>query len=210
MPDFNYTWATTPPIVVYEGNAANAWARKYGSQMLGYIRDYRTGLPDQPEFTGLSHENIDNAEIMCDKFIGADLEDSEILCVYKLAGSPIALMILTIFSNDLYISDLIVHPAAEFGGSIMIEFGVNYCAVAERPPVLTLWALDETALGSYLGMGFVSNTEKPRSMTLDLTTPKDKWENFRGQWRYSSSRAPGPMYARAAPTVPPKPRRKHK
>lgn len=213
MPRFNYTWVTDPPIRVYAGATAKRLTRAYGERLLANIQDYRTDLTAPPELRSLSPDNIDNAETMCDLFIKADIEENQVLCVYSLTGQPVCLMILTLFSDDLYLDDLLVHPAAEFGGSIMIEFAINYGVQQKKHPYIQLSALNDTAAGFYRGMGFTPIADSTTRMELDLRKPSAKWERLAGKWRYSSSRDPGPMYVRteyaSPPPLPPsKPRKK--
>ncbi len=208
MPGYDYTWVTEPPIEVYTGELAQNLARIGGTRLKRYIARYRTELKtigdiekpsatlvNSEDFKSLAPGNVKNAESMCETFEKIDVGASGVYCEYVIAGNPLALMVFNLYKGHAYICDIVVHPAAEFGGQIMLEFAVNYCVSKGTPPILKLWALNETAVGPYRGMGFASKTDEIQDMMLDLTKQNPKWQLLNGKWRYRSSRSPGPKYA---------------
>ncbi len=227
MLKLDYSWVTEPPITVFTGEAANPHITRIGTRLLDQIRAYRAGLPspdllessestdsadipvDPDRVPSLEPDNIDNAETMCSSILKSSFVADEVFCVYKLGSDPIALMILMPLTNEILISKMVVHPGAASGGSIMIEFAVNFCAKVDVRPYISLYALNETSIGAYKAVGFESEAEDANSMFLDLTKKLKKWAYLEGKWRYTSSGSPGLKYAKLAPSVPnsPKPRR---
>ncbi len=216
MTKLSYRWVTEPPIDVYEGETANPHIIRYGTTLLKHIRAYRIGITPPPDEPGSvkshSTRNLDNAEAMCEMVIRSSCILDQIFCVYRIGLNPVALMILNPNRDDGYINDLVVHPGAASGGSIMLEFAVNHCVQKGIPPRLELWAYDEISVPAYRGMGLESVPGKPQDMYLDLTSGHDKWTLIEGKWRYLSSGSPGMMYMQGLmpppPPVPPKPKKK--
>lgn len=199
MPDYNYSWVTEAPIEVHEGPGVNDLAHDLTRRLSESIKSYRDGLADPQDLRSLSAANIDEAIRIC-RWVASNVED--ILCVYSLGGTPIAIMAMEAFMKPARINGLVVHPAAESGGSIMVEFAVNYAVRKLGTPFLSVHAGSDTAAKAYVGMGFVADPPGSWDLTLDLTQPKEKWSLVGTQWRYTSSRNPGPMYAQSVPLMP--------
>lgn len=205
MPDFNYTWVTEPPIDVSKGEEVKILSRPYAERLLANIKDYEGGFIAPEGLSSLSSDNLTNAKTMCAPFLKENIKENRILCTYLLTGQPVCLMFLTLKADYVFVNDVVVHPAAEFGGSIMIEFAVNYGVENGKRPCLELSPLNATSAGFYRGMGFDQHPNNANLMKLDLNQAPDKWQELAGKWRYNSSRNPGPMYAKTSRRPPPPP-----
>ncbi len=202
MQRFDYSWVTEPPISFSEGDQAGAKAERHVKEIKASIEDYWEDLIAPEEMHSLSDANFNNALDMCTEFGRYSVGEGQIYCAYKLGKNPAAMMIFELQEDLAFIRKLLVHPAAEFGGSIMVEYAVNFAVKNGIRPFVALTALNDFAAQSYWGMGFVDPVEGESRMELDLTTWKEKWRNLSGRWRYFSSRNPGPQYLKSAPKLP--------
>jgi hypothetical protein len=200
MPKYDYSWVTEAPIRKVKGSAGSLAAR-LKKNVQEWIKGYTAPVGRVPGVPG--EAQIEGTLDMCDYIVsyGSDRD----AFVYEICGEPVAILVLGPQSDDsTYISDIVTHPAAEFAGSIVLEFVLTRAARKGRQPVITLWAYDDNAVAAYLGLGFVS-VKEPQDMMLDART-SPKWRNVSGTWKYVSSRPMGPKYLQttAAPLpIPP-------
>jgi hypothetical protein len=203
MPKYNFTWVTEAPIRNVSKRAAKQLAVRLKANVEDWIKGYAppadriAGIPTQPQ--------IDGTLGMCD-YVAKHTADSNDMdgYVYEICGAPVAIMILGSADNDYtYVDDLVTHPAAEFAGSIMLEYALTLAAKQGWNPVLQLWAYDQNALAAYRALGFerIPNEEE-QSLQLDARKSA-KWKETNGEWKYVSSRAMGPDYLKT--TLPPPP-----
>jgi hypothetical protein len=194
MPEYNYTWVTEAPIRQIAPARATKLAQTLGDNVKDWIAGYtpgadrKSGIPTQAQ--------IDGTLKMCDVVRSGSYRGNEEAFVYEICGAPVAILVVTTNKEGWeYVDALVTHPAADFAGSIMMEFVLTRAAKASRPPVLKLMPFDGNATEAFKGMGFVADGMTGR-LKLDLRQPNEKWNEVgKGEWKFASARAPGPKYA---------------
>lgn len=180
-------WITDPPIITYgpdDWTKCRVLARRLKRMVERWGEGSGVATEDAIAMCGMILENLHT-----DKFKG-----DEVCFVYMYAGDPVALMLLRPSHGWPYVIDIVCHPGTQSGGATMMEYALNYLKSKGKPERLKLWALNERAVGPYLGMGFESGSTR-QDMTLDPKQSPDKWKTLDGRWRYTSGRNPGLLYA---------------
>lgn len=210
-PRLDFRWIGAPPVVDVTLDECRQLARR----LLGRLEDYfddtappvaRTAVleaaRDQPR--SFAADNVEMAQSVCGAIADLEAGPEAVLhnFVYKLATEPVAIMVFNLRAAKGGIVELlVVHPAAESGGSIMVELAINFLVRKGRAPYLVLEPM-ENAEAAYEGMGFKPLVPGGDLWCLDLTLPgparSPKWiGRAGGGWRYVSARYPGPLYSMA-------------
>lgn len=180
-------WITEPPISTY-GPTEWVTCRSLARSLKRHIEDWGEG----------SSVQIKDALTMCDMIKDnlhmSKFKGEKVCFSYIYAGEPLALMLLNPSLGTPYVEDIVCHPGTQSGGATMMEYALNYLKSRNRPEKLKLWALNNNAVGPYVGMGFKSAEDEAKDMLLD-PTQSNKWQLLEGRWRYTSVRNTGNMYA---------------
>lgn len=101
---------------------------------------------------------------------------------YRVAGSPVAMMVLDRDEAPLELVWLVAHPGAEAAGVVMVEHALNRTGDGK----LQLKALDG-AVGFYAAIGFVAGakTYGTTPMALNAATVPARWRSGPGGWIYT-------------------------
>jgi hypothetical protein len=180
-------WITDPPVMTYKKTdwvTCRTLSRKLKSNIGVWAEE---GAPYA------TTDAISMCDMICESVHHKSFKEDDVFFAYIYSGAPLALMFLSPVRKEPYVNDIVAHPGAEGGGATLIEFSLNYLKKIGQPVCLKLWALNDRAVGPYLGMGFTSKTEK-QDMFLD-PNQSDKWKLIEGRWYYTSARNPGQKYA---------------
>jgi hypothetical protein len=185
----NCDWITEPPIEEVTGREAASYART----MKGNITEWGTGYTEPKErVSGVPTKLIlDHSCDMCDVVWRMDAAGPRRF-IYLITGSPVGIVVYTDLEKQAYVDQPVTHPAAEFAGSIMLEFVFNKRLSEGKTDQLSLSPQWAENVAAYAALGFSGDRTR---MRLDPSNSGGKWKLSSGKWRYVSSRPMGPLYA---------------
>jgi hypothetical protein len=193
MPEYNFTWVNEAPITPVSTTRATTLAKTLGNNVKNWLEhftpgaDRKSGIPTQAQ--------IDGTTEMCDVIWRSQYRGKEEAFAYEICGAPVAILVVTTNQEGWeYVDALVTHPAADFAGSIMIEFVLTRAAKASRQPVVKLMPLTKNSVEAFKGMGFVEDGMTGR-LKLDPREASDKWKEVgKNEWKFLSRRSNGAKY----------------
>jgi hypothetical protein len=187
--EYQYGWITDPPI--QEVNARTA--AQYAKTLKENITDWGKGYTEPKErMSGVPTKLVlEHSCKMCDVVWQSDGAGPRRF-VYLISGSPVGIVVYMDSDQHAYVDQLVTHPAAEFAGSIMLEFVLNQRISDGRTALLSLSPQWPENVAPYTALGFTGGRDR---MKLNPAESGGKWVTTSGKWRYVSSRPMGALYA---------------
>lgn len=162
----------------------NSLEREYGDQIERLKDKPRT--PHQPS-DDQPQQAVSNSREMIESFleIKSTPFTTETACVYvyQVAGHAAGLAMVSYLRAGPYLDKIMSNPFFFDVTAVFCEYILDEAVRRELPPQIELDALDETALGAYKAIGFVSETEDPLNMFLYPKNQADIWKNVGGKWK---------------------------
>jgi hypothetical protein len=188
MPD--YTWVTNAPIQHVPPDQVDARVRRF-CELLDHWGEVGGGTALAARMNHHANRAVFIAGL-------AGSEDNQApwrpVFEYRLAGEPIAIMMLDLRREAIEIKFLATHPGSENAGGIMVEFALNRAKFYNNQGahyedgVVGLESLDGQSTAAYSALGF--EPAGGRDMALDARE-SDLWIEIDGVWklrRYQAAR----------------------